>query len=347
MSLAERVLLYSVLYQKFSERVFDAGRLDEEKFGKFQIPVVLEHAREFDGGSESPVESVEIGEVESFADLYGAVAAEIEQYDGIAVLYFTYGLSVFGNDERGKILVYDALVFGAVGFDRRFCRGERPARAVNVNFPARFDHVPVGAVTVHRDFHSAAARGDLCVERGVVKLRKLVFEHVDVGQRRSRGNVSAVQKDMYSRAFYALFLGFFQHAEKVRDVGVDVAVGKKPDKMKRSALKAVRFQLLPRLGAVYRARSYRFVDQFRALRIDLSASESVVPDLGVSHILVGGKPHRFAVRPEVCMRALLQELVQSGSARFAYGVADTVCGSADAVHYDQYDFFIAHSPINN
>ena len=225
------VLVQPVRDEQLGERILYLGRVDEEVFRQFEVAVVLEHAGVDDVGARVSVERGELLVVERHAYLDGAVAAEVEEDDRVAVGYSADGLAVIGDDERGKVLIDDAGVLGAVCFDRFGRGGKLSADASDVGIPADLYHIPVRLVAVHRDLHSAAAGSDPSVEAGVTELREHAFKLLDVDQRGGGGHVSAVEQDMHARLLHALFFRLTEHREKVRNVGMDVAVGEQTDEM--------------------------------------------------------------------------------------------------------------------
>ena len=218
---------------------------------------------------------------------------------------------------------------------------------MHVDVVTLLDHIPVGAVAIHRYLHSAAAGSYLAVEARRIEFGEFGFELVNVHERRSGGNVPSVEKNVHARALDALRFAGFEHAEKVRNVGMHVAVGQKSYEVhRRGILETILFEFRPSLGSVYRSGRNAFVDELCALRIYLSATEGVMSHFRITHIVVGRKSHRGAVRFEVGVRASREQLVERGSTRFGNGVAYPVCGSADAVHYYQNDLFFVHN-FNN
>ena len=150
-----------------------------------------------------------------------------------------------------------------------------------------------------------------------------LFQPVHIDQRAGGGHIPAVEERVHAHSLDALPLGALDERDEVGDVAVHIAVGQQPDEMHgRRVFKAVVRKSAPGGGREYVAALYRLFDEFRALRVDLPATERVVPDFAVAHILVGGQPHRGAVRLDIGVRTLGEQLVESGGVRLADGVPE-------------------------
>ena len=122
----------------------------------------------------------------------------------------------------------------------------------------------------------------------------------------------------------------------MRDIGVYVTVGKKSDKVHcRIVFKAVCNEVLPNFAFVHFAGSDAFVNKARALRINLSATESVVAYFTVTHIIIGRKTYGCAVSLNVSVRASFHELVKYGSVCVCNCVAVCFFVIADTVHNNE------------
>ncbi len=152
----------------------------------------MEQAGVADVWIDDAVELIEVLHIEGHGDFNRAVAAEIEEDDGVMVDNLTDRLAVFGDDEGWEVLVDDAELV-TVGFDGFLRGGELFAFAEDVGVPTFLDHAPVGLVTVHGDLHTSAARSDLDVEVGIAELNHELLEFVDVDKRGGGWDVTAVQ----------------------------------------------------------------------------------------------------------------------------------------------------------
>ena len=213
--------------------------------------------------------------------------------------------------------------------------------------PAGLDHRPVGLVAVHGDLHSAAAGGDAVVAAVRAQLGQYVLELLHIVQRGGSGNIAAVEQDVAVDALCTLGVRVAQHGDQVADVGMHVAVGQQAEEVQRLAvLLGVFKQVFPRIRGKERAVQDGFVDEFRALRIDLAAAERVMADLRVAHIVVGRQADGRAVCLEPVVRAGSQQTVEIRRLGYRDCVAAAAVALADAVHDNQNNWFfhISESP---
>ena len=134
---------------------------------------------------------------------------------------------------------------------------------------------------------------------------------------------------------YAAFLCALDKSDKVTDVAVHVAVREQADEVHRGRVSnAVVFELFP-CGRIENIAAFDcFFNEFCALRIDLTATERVVTDFTVAHIVVAGKTDRRAVRLDVGVGAFFEKSVKRRSVCQSYGIAESRLGLANAVHND-------------
>ena len=130
------------------------------------------------------------------------------------------------DDERKKVLIDHAGVFGAVGLDGFLRGGKLTALALHVRAPALFDHRPVGFVAVHGDDHTSAAGGDFVFVLCVRKPGENGLQLIDIVQRARCGHITTVEQNVAVDALDIFLARLFEHRNQVRDVGMDVAVGK-------------------------------------------------------------------------------------------------------------------------
>ncbi len=282
-----------------------------------------------------PVELVEIGLFERRRDLQRAVAAEVEEYDAVAVDDGAHRLPILGDDERLQVLV-DGAGFIPQGLDRLHGGRELAFVGQNVGVPPFFHHRPVGLVAVHGDVHAPAAAGNGGVEVRVADFFEESLERLHIIQGRGFRHVAAIQQDMDPDLLLAFLLGAADHRLEVIHVGVHVAVGKQPDEMKRRALVLGVGDDFPPGGLLeHGARIDGVVDQRRTLVEDLAGTKGVVADLGIAHVLVAGHANRHAVGLQHHMSVFLEQPVEGGGVRLVNGVALGVGIDADAVHDDR------------
>ena len=123
------------------------------------------------------------------------------------------------------------------------------------------------------------------------------------------------------------------------NVGMDVAVGQQAQEVHGLAGNGVGNQILPGFGRVQRAVFDGLAHQLGALRVDLTAAQSVVTNLGVAHILITGQTDGGAVGLQVSMGAGFQQHIQRRSLCNRDRVAAAAVTLANAVHNDQYNRF--------
>ena len=299
-----------------------------------QVAVILQHSGVQHVRYAHAVELVKLSgrRVECLGDFNGAVAAEIEKDHAVAVLHGADRLAVLCDDKGGQILVDDVQLV-PVCFDRLCGGGELPSLAQHVCAPALGDHCPVGFVAVHGDAHPSAAGGDADIEIGAAQLRHEGFKGIDILQRGGLADVTSVDQDMDAHAADALLLGLHNHCLEVVDVGVDIAVRKKPQEMQGGVpILYVGDQRAPRVGGKHFAGLDGLADQLGALRKNLTGTEGVVPDLGVPHVVIRRQTDGCSVCLEFNHGIGRHQTVQRGRVRLCDGVAGGVRRQSDAVH---------------
>ena len=199
--------------------------------------------------------------------------------------------------------------------------------------PAVGNHLPVRLVSVHRYLHSAAAGGDLYVKAAVAEGGEEVLERVDVVKSRGLADVSAVKKYVNADGVNALFLCLGYHRLQVVDVGVNVSVGEKTEEVKNGIVGLnVPDDLLPCVGSKHLSGFDRLGDELCALSKDLTGTESVVTDLGVAHIVIGGKPDGSAVSLERYMRIFCHKHIEGRGVSCRNSISFARGSYADSVH---------------
>ena len=200
--------------------------------------------------------------------------------------------------------------------------------------PAVLNHFPVGFVTVHSYLHSAAAGGDFCVEGAVVQRSKKFLKGEDVIESGRLADVSSVEENMNTDALYAVSLCVSNHRFEVVDMGMDVAVRKETDEMECAAVPATCDKVLPSLSRKHFAGRDGLRNELCTLRKNLSRAERIVTDLGIAHIVVGGKSDSRSVGGELSHRVFFHKHVEGGGICVCNGVALLAVADADAVHND-------------
>ena len=133
--------------------------------------------------------------------------------------------------------------------------------------------------------------------------------------------------------FHALGLGAAQQGDKMADVGMDIAVRQQAQEVEGFAARhAVGYQLFPGIRCEQGAVFDGFAHQLCTLRVDLTAAEGVVADLGVAHIVVAGQTDRRAVGLEPGVGAGIEKTVQVGRLCHRDSITAAAVALADAVH---------------
>lgn len=328
------------LREKFAHGARDFGGADEEFCGDAEIAVVLHHADKQDVGSSNSVEFIEIFGFKSARQFDGAVASEIKEEDGVAVLDGANGLFVLCDHKGWDVLVVEVGILGARGGDGG--GGARGLRAVteHMGMPSHTDHFPVGFVAVHGDEHAAAARGDAVVFSVGGEFVEEFFDAFDVGQGALSGDVASVEQDVESYGEQVVAVGLMEEGFDVVDVAVDVAVGEQADEVQRGVVFLdVVHDFLPGGGSVVfgveeGAGADGDVDSFCALVVDFPGAKGVVSDFGVAHVFVGGHADVGPVGKEGGLGDSGVEVVHGRGAGEEDGVASVVASDADAVEDD-------------
>ena len=245
-------------------------------------------------------------------DLPGAVGAEVEEDDGVAVADRADGLTVLDEDGRLNELV--GLAPG-VGLGDRLGGAARPEAGRKDERRVRAGDPVPSLVAVHgvvaagdgRDLHGRRIEHGL--EPGEVTLGGL------------RRRVASVREGMDAHAGHPLPRREPQQPFEMALVGVDAAVGEKAHHVERRAA-APRGRAGPEQRGILleRAVAQREVDPQEVLRHHATRAERQVADLGVAHH-AGGQPHRLAGGLEESPGVLGEPPVVDRRARQRDGVA--------------------------
>ncbi len=149
---------------------------------------------------------------------------------------------------------------------------------------------------------------------------------------------------MYADFFHAFFFRLFNERFQMFDVGVHVSIRQQADEMHRMIFRAFN-ELFPCRRVEQLFRVDVLVDEFGALRVNLSAADRVVTYFGVSHIAICRKPYGESVRSQFRMRAFVPQFVQMRFVCHLYGVSKLFVANADTVHdnKDHRSFFHVYS----
>ena len=161
---------------------------------------------------------------------------------------------------------------------------------------------PVGFVAVHGRDHAAAAGGDEVASyfaagfRLASKRPEVILQFAEIPEGGKGRDVAAVQQRVNIDLFHAFLVALPYHGDKVRDVGVHVAVGKEPDEMDgRFIVEGVANDLLPAFALIDLLFSDGFRDKARTLVEDTACAHGVVADFAVALVGVTGHADSGAV----------------------------------------------------
>ena len=224
LGLGNSIFLDAMRNQKFSQGFTDLRRIDQIMMRNLQITIVLEHTGVFDCRDVSAVKFVEGSiSVKGHGKFQCTVTTEVVKNDAVTILHGTDRFAVFCNNESRKILI-NSTGLSAKGLNSFKSRSELTAFSMNMKIPASFNHSPVSLITIHGDAHTAAAGSNLAVECIIVQFSQDIFQFLDIFRSTGRRYVTAIQQSMNSGMFDTFCLGFFQHGEKMADVGMNVSV---------------------------------------------------------------------------------------------------------------------------
>ena len=330
----DSVLCYARVRQILTHSIGDLRGIHQITGGNVQIAVVFQHAGIGYLGSAYAVELVEVRAcLKGLGDLNGTVAAEIEEYDAVAILNGAHRLTVFG-DNKGRQILVDDLGLGTVGFDGFLGGGKLSALTQNVGLPTQLYHRPVGLVAVHGDLHTSAAGGDLDIKGAVPHRRDECLKGLHVIQSGGFTYVTAVQQNVDAYLGYAVLFGTDQHCLQMIDVGVDVTVGEQTEEVEGAAVLYVGNDLLPSGGDKHLAGLNRLGYQLRTLCENLTGAQGVVTNLGVTHIVIGGQTDSGAVCLQLYGGIRSHYALQIGHIGAGYGVGFALSSETDTIHND-------------
>ena len=336
---ADGQLRHSGSNQIFIQRAVNRGRGHQIFLRDVQIAVIFHHAGVFHLRARAAVKMLEIVIFKRVRDFNGAVAAEVEKDHTVAVHNRPGGLAVCLNDKRRQVLVNDAGLFIAEGFNRLAGGSKEPPLALHMGLPAQLHHAPVGIIAVHRDHHASTARCDqkLSFAFGILVLEK-GLDVVNVIQCGSQRDIAPVQKRMQAYARDPLHGGLGQHGLELIHMAVNIAVGQEPDEMQSGLVGlAVCDEIFPDRALENAARGDRVVHQLGALIKHPAAADRVVADFAVAHVPVGGKADSAAVSLELRIHCVGLEPVHRRRGSRADKIALFILPNANAVHDHQHD----------
>ena len=178
------------------------------------------------------------------------------------------------------------------------------------------------------------------MEIRIIQFRQLLFQRIDIFQGAGLRHITAVQQDMHPHLMQAFFFRLLQHGKQVIDMGMDIAVRKQAQEMHDTAM----FLYLRRgFGPGFRRKDRTavngFLHQLGTLRINLSAAQGIVSDLGIAHVTVGRQADSRARSSDCRMRPDAHQFVQLRFICVQNSVLMIHIGPSDAVHHDQYNRF--------
>jgi len=305
--------------------------------GELQVAVVLHHADELDVGDRPAIELAELRLRERAGELERSVPAEIVEHDGRAIANGADGIALAINDhETQQVLVDHPGILVPEGLNRLGRTRKAPTLAKHVILPAALDHRPVGAVAVHRDEHTAAARRNAVVAPSLlVEIVQHLLEGFDVLERAGLGYIAPVEQNVHAHVLHAFFVASPQHCKQVLDVAVHVAIRKQPDEVHRfTALLDAANELFPFFAFEDLAAVDRHLDTLGALIEDAPRSERVVPDLAVPHIVVARETYGRAMRRKPRGQRDPGKAIERGRPSEPNRIALIRCTAPHAIHDD-------------
>ncbi len=280
--------------------------------GQAEVAFVLGEADEVGPRRLRPREVRERRFRQGAGELTGAVGAEVEEDDGVAVANRPDGLALLDDDRRLEELV--GLVPGVGGLD-----GLRGARGVE----ARREHErlvgPRHAIPALVAIHRVVAPRD--ARDPAAPLRQGLLQAFEVAARGAGRRVAAVGEGVHADARHAGARGELEEALEMPLVRVHAAVREQAHQVER---RAARLRLPDRLreSRVLEERpvAQGEVDPKKVLRDHPAGAERQVPDLGVAHH-AGRQSDGFAGGLEQRPRILGEPAVVDRRARPGDGVA--------------------------
>eukprot|EP00825_Cyclidium_porcatum_P019967 TRINITY_DN2281_c0_g2_i2.p2 TRINITY_DN2281_c0_g2~~TRINITY_DN2281_c0_g2_i2.p2 ORF type:complete len:229 (-),score=42.06 TRINITY_DN2281_c0_g2_i2:81-767(-) len=207
-----------------------------------------------------------------------------------------------------------------------------------MGFPAFFDHRPVGIVAIHGDVLPAAAGSDASIEAVTADFGQEGFEGHDVIKGTGFRHIAAIEQRMNAHGPDAFGLGLDDHGLQVVDVAMHIAIGEKADEMHdATASLGPGNNLLPGLAPPDGAIGNRIGNQRGALAIDLTGTDGVVANFGITHVVVRRHADSRAVGTQANVRVIGKQAVEGRLPGRGDGAADVGLGQAVAVHHDDND----------
>ena len=138
---------------------------------------------------------------------------------------------------------------------------------------------------------------------------------------------------MNANTLHTVVLRPFDHRFQMVDMRMNIAIREESEKMKRGMMLFHIFhKFVPGIGRENLAARDRLRDEFRSLRENLTRAEGVVSDLGVAHIVIGGKPDGGTVRLDLQRGIGRHQTVKRRRVRHRHGVGGVRRCKPDAIH---------------
>ena len=293
-------LLHALGRQPLAEGIGDIDLLEGDLLvGDLGIVVLEADVEDLFPGAA--VKLAELVVAEAVSDLPGAVRAEIEEDDGVAVLDHGHRLTVLHDDRGLDELIRLVAVIGSL--DGLRGAGRREALALRQSVIGDLDAVVV-VVPVHR-IVAAADHGDLTD----ADLLHLVFELGQIIDAALGRCVASVQEAVHIYPVEAVALRHFKESVQMRIVAVHTAVRQKSVKVQIGA---------PHLAVVDRGKKLGILEKLAVLDLlgdpgqllihDPAGAHVHVADLRIAHLAVR-KSDRHAAGISLDKRILLHQAV--------------------------------------
>ena len=140
--------------------------------------------------------------------------------------------------------------------------------------------------------------------------------------------------------FQAFLLAFPDQSDQVRNIGMNVAVGKKSEEVHLAVVFLGKCNsLLPGSCLINFSAFNGFIDKLCALRINLAAAKCVMTDFRVAHILICRQANCCTGCLDCSMRPFCHELINLWFVSMHYCIAVVFVCPADTIHDDQNYWF--------
>ena len=345
LSLRNRHKMNTRFCKIFTHCSVNARRINKILVRNVRITIVFHHAGIFARRNALSVKMIKFAaSLKSICNLKGTVTTEIVQNNRISILNSSNRLSVFRNYKFMHILIQKPSLLLAVSLNCLCSRLKLTALAKNMRIPATLNHRPVSIVTVHCNKHTTATRSNPVIR--ILERSKIFLQRSNKSQRRSRVNIAAVKQRMNADFLDSFFISLGNHRLKMVNMTVNISVRNKSDKMQSRILILYIFnQLFPGFTLIHQSRLNRFTNKFRTLGKNTTATNRIVTNFAVSHIIIARKSNSSSMSLKFCVRTISCEPVQILHFRSLYRIAFNIFSVSNAIHNNQNNRTTTTFPI--